>query len=55
MDQATAAAAQQSPWNKDRLVGQKLPLRLKEIWAIRSSNRSPGSGCLHRRDCLRKF
>ena len=35
MDQATATAAQQSPWNKDRLVGQKLPLRLKEIWAIR--------------------
>jgi len=23
------------PWNKGRLVGQKLPLRLKEIWAIR--------------------
>ena len=35
MDQATVTAAQQSPWNKGRLVGQKLPLRLKEIWAIR--------------------
>ena len=35
MDQATGTAAQHSPWNKDRLVGQKLPLRLKEIWAIR--------------------
>ena len=35
MDQAIATAAQQSPWNKGRLVGQKLPLRLKEIWAIR--------------------
>jgi integrase len=23
------------PWNKGRLVGQKSPLRLKEIWAIR--------------------
>jgi len=23
------------PWNKDKLVGQKLPLKLKEIWAIR--------------------
>ena len=23
------------PWNKDRLVGQKAPLKLKEIWAIR--------------------
>jgi len=23
------------PWNKDRLIGQKAPLKLKEIWAIR--------------------
>ncbi len=23
------------PWNKDKFVGQKLPLKLKEIWAIR--------------------
>ena len=23
------------PWNKSRLVGQKAPLKLKEIWAIR--------------------
>jgi hypothetical protein len=23
------------PWNKERLVGQKLPLKLREIWAIR--------------------
>src|SRR5262249_60647561 len=23
------------PWNKGKLVGQKSPLRLKEIWAIR--------------------
>ena len=30
-----AATAQHVPWNKGRLVGQKLPLRLKEIWAIR--------------------
>ncbi len=22
-------------WNKGRLIGQKLPLKLKEIWAIR--------------------
>ena len=35
MDQAVTSASHQSPWNKDRLVGQKLPLRLKEIWAIR--------------------
>ncbi len=24
-----------SPWNKDKLVGQKSPLKLKELWAIR--------------------
>ena len=23
------------PWNKGKLVGQKAPLRLKDIWAIR--------------------
>ena len=25
----------QDPWNKGKLVGQKPPLKLKEIWAIR--------------------
>ena len=25
----------QIPWNKEKLVGQKLPLKLQEIWAIR--------------------
>jgi hypothetical protein len=24
-----------APWNKGRLITQKLPLKLKEIWAIR--------------------
>ena len=24
-----------APWNKEKLIGQKLPLKLKEIWAIR--------------------
>ncbi len=24
-----------TPWNKSKLVGQKPPLKLKEIWAIR--------------------
>ena len=24
-----------SPWNKGKLVGQKPPLKLKEIWATR--------------------
>ena len=26
---------QREPWNKDKLVGQKAPLKLKEIWSIR--------------------
>ena len=25
----------QVPWNKGKLVGQKLPLKLQEIWSIR--------------------
>jgi integrase len=28
-------ATRQIPWNKGRLVGQKAPLRLKDMWAIR--------------------
>jgi hypothetical protein len=24
-----------TPWNKGKLIGQKCPLKLKEIWAIR--------------------
>lgn len=27
--------APKPPWNKDKLVGQKKPLKLKEIWSIR--------------------
>jgi len=26
---------ERAPWNKGKLVGQKLPLKLQEIWAIR--------------------
>lgn len=32
MDACTIAAPR-SPWNKDKLVGQKRPFKLKEIWA----------------------
>jgi integrase len=28
-------ARRREPWNKGKLVGQKAPLRLKEIWTIR--------------------
>ena len=31
----TAAIARRGPWNKGKLVGQKAPLRVKDIWAIR--------------------
>jgi len=29
------AESQRTPWNKDKIIGQKAPLKLKEIWAIR--------------------
>jgi hypothetical protein len=28
-------AKRPAPWNKGKLIGQKAPLKLKEIWAIR--------------------
>ena len=33
--QATTSLQPHSPWNKGKLVGQKAPLKLKDIWAIR--------------------
>jgi len=30
-----AAVVRQAPWNKGKLVGQKAPLKVKDIWAIR--------------------
>ena len=36
MDQILAATPQRTPWNKGRLVGQKPPLKLRELWAIRT-------------------
>ena len=35
MDQSIRTVSKREPWNKGKLVGQKAPLRLKEIWAIR--------------------
>ena len=35
MDTATTNAVRVAPWNKGKLVGQKPPPKLKEIWAIR--------------------
>ena len=31
----TAISGRREPWNKGKLVGQKAPLRLRDIWAIR--------------------
>jgi integrase len=35
MYQANQTASRPAPWNKGKLVGQKAPLKLKHIWAIR--------------------
>jgi integrase len=35
MDTDTKIDSRKIPWNKDKLVGQKLPLKLRELWAIR--------------------
>jgi len=35
MSESVVIARHREPWNKGKLVGQKAPLRLKEIWAIR--------------------
>src|SRR4051794_12303630 len=35
MDQSTHVALRKTSWNEGRLVGQKAPLKLKDIWAIR--------------------
>jgi integrase len=35
MNACVNKAVCKDPWNKGRLIGQKLPLKLKEIWAIR--------------------
>jgi hypothetical protein len=35
MDASMSGTRNRDPWNKGRLIGQKLPLKLKEIWAIR--------------------
>jgi integrase len=35
MDHDLEGRARREPWNKGKLVGQKAPLRMKDIWAIR--------------------
>ena len=31
----TTVTARREPWNKGKIVGQKAPLKVKDIWAIR--------------------
>ena len=35
MDTVTKSQGRAAPWNKGKLLGQKAPMKLKEIWAIR--------------------
>jgi integrase len=35
MEQSIGVRSSREPWNKGKLVGQKAPLKLKDIWAIR--------------------
>jgi hypothetical protein len=35
MEQANCNPTIKTPWNKGKIVGQKAPFKLKEIWAIR--------------------
>ena len=35
MEPSTGISPSREPWNKGKLVGQKAPLKLKDIWAIR--------------------
>ena len=33
--ESVANAVHREPWNKDKIVGQKAPFKLKDIWALR--------------------
>jgi len=35
MEQSATIGRRHEPWNKGKLVGQKSPLKLKDIWAVR--------------------
>jgi hypothetical protein len=35
METTTVTRTQREPWNKGKLVGQKAPFKLKDIWALR--------------------
>ena len=33
--ESNASAIHREPWNKGKIVGQKAPFKLKDIWALR--------------------
>ncbi len=35
-DSEMTVAYHPTPWNKGKLIGQKPPLKLREIWALRA-------------------
>jgi integrase len=35
LDRNQSSAPQRDPWNKGRLIGQKRPLKPKDVWSIR--------------------
>jgi len=43
MDTDTKTEVRAAPWNRGKLLGQKPPLKLKEIWAIRIRCNSRGA------------
>ncbi len=36
MESANVTVGRRVPWNKGKLTGQKPPLKLRKIWAIRT-------------------
>ena len=44
MEAPANTAGARPPWNKGKLVGQKTPFKLKEIWAIRVRLQLAGRG-----------
>ena len=47
--ETNATAARRQPWNKGKIVGQKAPFKVKDIWALRvrlqSQDRSRAACC----------
>ena len=42
--EGNATATHREPWNKGKIVGQKAPFKLKDIWALRVRLQMPRAG-----------